>query len=402
MNRPVRSLIVAVLPCLLLVLLLAGPSAAQNCVGESFSNNRLYSLCSSLPELGATLHWTYHPSNATLDVAYRLPSPASGWAAWAINPSGAGMLGANAFLAFQNSSTGAVSVITTVLATSTGYSPAITDEALSFAVHDRSAEFAAGAYTIYATLDLPGNGTAQNTAWQAGTAFSSAGLPSAHPTIGGNILSATRLDFLSGQAVGLSNSRLHRKNIHGVLNAMSWGLLFPLGVIMARYLRVFKSADPAWFYLHITCQCSGYILGVAGWGLGLKLGSESKGITYYAHRNIGIALFCLATLQVFALLLRPNKDNKYRIYWNVYHHSVGYTVILLSIINIFKGFNILNPADKWKNAYIAVISTLGGIALCLEVITWVIVLRRRSSRSSEKSHHGAANGYGSRQHHAVV
>ncbi|XP_020093344.1 cytochrome b561 and DOMON domain-containing protein At3g07570-like isoform X2 [Ananas comosus] len=84
----------------------------------------------------------------------------------------------------------------------------------------------------------------------------------------------------------------------GVLNAMSWGLLFPLGVIMARYLRVFKSADPAWFYLHIACQCSDYVLSVAGWGLGPKLGSESKGITYYAHRDIGIALFCFATLQV--------------------------------------------------------------------------------------------------------
>ncbi|OAY84940.1 Cytochrome b561 and DOMON domain-containing protein [Ananas comosus] len=66
---------------------------------------------------------------------------------------------------------------------------------------------------------------------------------------------------------------------------------------MARYLRVFKSADPAWFYLHIACQCSDYVLSVAGWGLGPKLGSESKGITYYAHRDIGIALFCFATLQ---------------------------------------------------------------------------------------------------------
>nr|CAD1832969.1 unnamed protein product [Ananas comosus var. bracteatus] len=78
---------------------------------------------------------------------------------------------------------------------------------------------------------------------------------------------------------------------------MSWGLLFPLGVIMARYLRVFKSDDPAWFYLHIACQCSGYVLSVAGWGLGPKLGSESKGITYYTHHDIGIALFCFATLQ---------------------------------------------------------------------------------------------------------
>lgn len=86
--------------------------------------------------------------------------------------------------------------------------------------------------------------------------------------------------------------------IHGVLNAVSWGFLFPLGVIIARYMRVFPSADPAWFYLHVGCQLSAYVIGVAGWGTGMKLGSESEGIQYSPHRNIGITVFCLATIQV--------------------------------------------------------------------------------------------------------
>ncbi|KAL2336765.1 hypothetical protein Fmac_011211 [Flemingia macrophylla] len=86
--------------------------------------------------------------------------------------------------------------------------------------------------------------------------------------------------------------------IHGVLNAVSWGVLFPLGVIIARYMRTFPSADPAWFYLHVGCQVSAYAIGVTGWATGLKLGSESVGIQYGVHRNIGITLFSLATLQV--------------------------------------------------------------------------------------------------------
>ncbi|XVF29286.1 hypothetical protein REPUB_Repub15cG0107800 [Reevesia pubescens] len=69
--------------------------------------------------------------------------------------------------------------------------------------------------------------------------------------------------------------------------------------MIARYIRTFESADPAWFYLHVFCQTSGYAIGVAGWGTGLKLGSESAGITYSGHRNIGIAVFVLATMQVF-------------------------------------------------------------------------------------------------------
>lgn len=87
--------------------------------------------------------------------------------------------------------------------------------------------------------------------------------------------------------------------IHGILNVVSWGIMFPVGAIIARYLRTFQSADPAWFYLHAFCQTSAYAIGVAGWGTGLKLGSESKGVQYTNHRNIGIALFCLATVQVF-------------------------------------------------------------------------------------------------------
>lgn len=79
---------------------------------------------------------------------------------------------------------------------------------------------------------------------------------------------------------------------------VSWGILFPLGIIIARYLRSFPSADPAWFYLHVSCQVSAYSIGVAGWGTGLKLGSQSKAVTYSGHRNIGIALFALATVQV--------------------------------------------------------------------------------------------------------
>lgn len=176
--------------------------------------------------------------------------------------------------------------------------------------------------------------------------------------------------------------------MHGVLTAVSWGTLMPMGVIIARYMKVFKSADPAWFYLHVACQSSAYIVGVAGWGMGLKLGSDSNNLVYNTHRNIGITLFVFGTLQVFALLLRPNKDHKYRIYWNVYHHSIGYSTIVLSVINVFRGLDILDPDRRWRRAYIGIIIALGAVALVLEAFTWPIVLKRRA-RDSDKSHRGS-------------
>ena len=49
---------------------------------------------------------------------------------------------------------------------------------------------------------------------------------------------------------------------HAILNTVGWGILLPLGVIAARYLKPFT--DPAWFYVHVLVQSIGYILGVVG------------------------------------------------------------------------------------------------------------------------------------------
>jgi hypothetical protein len=70
---------------------------------------------------------------------------------------------------------------------------------------------------------------------------------------------------------------------------------------------------------------------------------------------------------------------------------MGYTVIILGIINIFKGMSILSVAQKWKTAYIIAICVLGAIALILEAITWVIVLKRR--KSENKTYNGTSDGH---------
>lgn len=189
--------------------------------------------------------------------------------------------------------------------------------------------------------------------------------------------------------------------VHGVLNAVSWGTLMPMGALIARYLKVFHSADPAWFYLHVACQTSSYIVGVSGWATGLKLGSgPSPSHSVTVHGNIGIALFTMGTLQVFALLLRPKKDHKFRLYWNIYHHSIGYAVIGLSIVNVFKGLDILNPVGDWKRAYVGILIGLGVCAVALEAFTWSIVIKRKRSlregHNSDKANgaHGHGHGHG--------
>ena len=57
-------------------------------------------------------------------------------------------------------------------------------------------------------------------------------------------------------------------------------------------------------------------------------------------------------------------------------------MIVMSITNVFKGLDILNPKDQWRIAYVVVIIVLGAIALALEFVTWIIVLWRKSHNST--------------------
>ncbi|GMP90244.1 hypothetical protein CsSME_00041456 [Camellia sinensis var. sinensis] len=368
---------------------LISPSQSLTCTSQKFTNNKLYDHCTDLSQLSSYLHWTYDSSSSSLSIAFvAAPSKSGGWIAWAINPTGAGMIGAQALIAFKDSN-GSMIVNTYNISSY----KSIVQEKLSFDVMDMSAEYSDGTIRIFATVALPDTAaTAVNQVWQVGPSVTN-GFPDKHEFQPANLNSKGTLGLLKGQSnvVSGGDSRIKKKNIHGILNAVSWGIMFPIGAIIARYLKTFQSAHPAWFYLHVICQLCAYIIGVAGWGTGLKLGSESKGFQYTDHRNIGIALFCLATVQIFALFLRPKKDHKLRFYWNIYHLGIGYAILILGIFNVFKGLNMLNPAKKWKSAYLLVIVVLGLIAILLEAITWVIVLRRKSSKST-RPYNGYNNG----------
>lgn len=366
------------------------PSWAQTCT-KSFSSNRLFSSCKSLQQLNANFAWTYAPGNGSIRMAFTAkPDTSGGWVSWGINPSAAQMAGTQSLIAFKHSN-GTLLVLTYNITEATKSSPP-EPSPIDFIVQDMAAEFLNNQITIFATWMLKNNQTTVNHVWNTGGQVQGV-VPQSHAMSSANLASKGTIDLKSGVAI-TSASAPHQvlKNRHGVLNAVGWGILLPIGIMFARYLRQFESADPAWFYLHAFCQTAGYALGVAGWATGLKLGSYSKGVVYSQHRSLGIAIFVFGTLQVFALLLRPKKEHKFRKYWNVYHHSLGYTVVVLSILNMFKGFDILRPDNKWKRAYIIVISTLGGIAVILEITSWIIYFRRRDSKGSRTSNSAASNG----------
>ncbi|XP_061339856.1 cytochrome b561 and DOMON domain-containing protein At5g47530-like [Gastrolobium bilobum] len=379
-------------------------SSAQTCKTQTFSNNKVFTTCRDLPQLTSYLHWSYDEATGKLDIAFIHGGITSTnrWVAWAINPKnniGTAMPGAQALVAIPQSSGSPKAYTSSIVDTSTQ----LKEGTISYPVSGLTSTYQNNEVTIFATLTLPNGTKSLVHVWQDGTLSGSNPQEHMHDTSHTNCKET--LDLVSGASQAASgNSRQKRRNTHGVLNAISWGILMPTGAVIARYLKVFKSADPAWFYLHITCQASAYIVGIAGFGTGIKLGNESEGVEFSTHKALAIVLIVFGTLQVFALFLRPNKDHKYRFYWNVYHHLIGYATIIISIVNVFQGFEAMGSFvgdlyKNWKHAYIGIIGALGGIAVVLEAYTWIIVLnRRRSEKEMSHNTNGAngVNGYGSR------
>ncbi|KAL5854491.1 hypothetical protein ACOSQ4_004293 [Xanthoceras sorbifolium] len=78
-------------------------SSAQSCNAYLFSNHNTYRTCSNLGVLNSFLHWNYHQTTGTVEIAYRHASMESAkrWVAWAVNPTRKGMIGSQALVAHQ-------------------------------------------------------------------------------------------------------------------------------------------------------------------------------------------------------------------------------------------------------------------------------------------------------------
>ncbi|KAI9115811.1 hypothetical protein K1719_013480 [Acacia pycnantha] len=92
----------------------------------------------------------------------------------------------------------------------------------------------------------------------------------------------------------------------------------------------------------------------------------------------------LIAVRVLAAIFLGRQTSQARTFWNIFHYVIGYGVIVLSIINMFRGFSVSNTGRSWRNAYFCVIVSLGCVALTLEVITWFLACKRRNKKTMEE------------------
>ncbi|KAJ7960284.1 Cytochrome b561 and DOMON domain-containing protein [Quillaja saponaria] len=209
--------------------------------------------------------------------------------------------------------------------------------------------------------------------------------PTIHPTTANDLSSITTFDVLSDSSGTHHRDTNTLRLVHGIINAISWGILLPIGAVLARYLRHIQVLSPAWFYAHASIQLLAFFLGTTGFAIGIRLGDLSPGVQYELHRKLGLAAFCLGGLQTLALLFRPKTTNKFRKYWKSYHHFVGYACVVLGVVNVFQGFEVMGASRSYaKLSYCLGLSTLVGVCVALEVNSWVVFCRKSKEEKMKR------------------
>lgn len=351
------------------------------------TSTKTFQKCMTLPTQQASIAWTFHAHNATLDLVFfgTFISP-SGWVGWGINPTSSEMTGTRAVIAFPDPNSGQVVLLpyildsTVKLQRSPLLSRPLDIHLLSSSVTLYGGKMATvhngAAVQIYATLKLSQNKTKIHNVWNRGL-YVQGYSPTIHQTTSNDLSSIATIDVLSGSSASQNTNVGKLRTIHGIINAISWGILLPIGAVTARYFRHINAIGTIWFYVHSGVQLSAFFLGTVGFSIGIRLGDLSPGIEYGLHRKLGFAAFCLGGLQTLALLFRPKTTNKFRKYWKSYHHFVGYACVVLGIVNVFQGFDVMGEGRSYaKLVYCLCLSSLIGICIALEVNSWVVFCRK--------------------------
>ncbi len=179
---------------------------------------------------------------------------------------------------------------------------------------------------------------------------------------------------------------------HGRLMVLAWAVLFPIGIIAARFFKVLpwqrwpqELDNQVWWNTHRLAQYSGMIvLALAIWLIWTAPVDAAK--VNLIHRWIGWCLVAAAVAQLLGGLLRGTKggptdrsqdgslfgDHYYmtqrRRAFEAIHKSVGYIAMGLSPVAVFSGLNAADaPIWMW-------------VALCcwwgLLVVLWIVLERR--------------------------
>jgi len=113
------------------------------------------------------------------------------------------------------------------------------------------------------------------------------------------------LNLLTGQNGPVYRYATPIRIAHGVMMGTAFALLFPIGLLFARYG---KAEGGFWFKVHFFCQIYASIIGLVGIIIGYSM-PEVQFQTRF-HAQLGTVIFVITFIQVVMGLLRPDHTPK--------------------------------------------------------------------------------------------
>lgn len=188
-----------------------------------------------------------------------------------------------------------------------------------------------------------------------------------------------RVNFVSGESEAVSSGVLALRRNHGVVMFLTWGVVTPVAILIARY---FKHIGHLWYQLHMGLQMATLVLHLTGFALAVR---AAEGTTHFGglHQVVGL----MATLALFAQIalgflanrmFSPGRD-KVPVWPDRVHWWLGRVLLGGTAFNIFLGL-ALYKADAWAFYLFALwLVALAALVLVLE--------QRQCKRATQSTMH---------------
>ncbi|MCO5567782.1 hypothetical protein L7F22_021478 [Adiantum nelumboides] len=132
--------------------------------------------------------------------------------------------------------------------------------------------------------------------------------------------------------------------VHGFIMFLAWALLFPGGVLAARYLRHLK--DDGWFQIHVYSQYSG--LAIMFLGVLFAVAELREFRTGSLHVKLGLTSIVIACAQPINAFFRPKKaasgeqQSSRRLAWQLVHKYIGGATLIVGFVTLLTGIVALS------------------------------------------------------------
>lgn len=177
---------------------------------------------------------------------------------------------------------------------------------------------------------------------------------------------------------------------HGRLMVMAWGLLFPAGILIARYAKVTPRQrwpeeldNKFWWRLHLLLQSLGSLLMLLALGLIVIVAQGASSLAHW-HAVGGWSLVAGVVIQVVGGRLRGSKGGpgvpgdhylmtRRRLVFEYVHKTLGWLALVLSVPVVLAGLAVADAPRwmflvliLWWTALIVLVITLQRRQCCLD------------------------------------